>query len=330
MGRAIISGGAGFIGFHLATSLQRSGAEVWILDNFSRSEEDDEFRALREASNVHFVQSDITSAEGLAKLPTDFSVFYHLAAINGTGNFYRFPDKVLRVGVLGALNVLEWYSKHPAGRLLIASSSEVYAGAFRLLGAQFPLPTPEDVPLVVDDPKNLRWSYGAGKILSEVASYAYAQARGFDDFSLVRFHNVYGPRMGFEHVVPQFIERLLRGKSPFTIFGGEETRTFCYVSDAVKALRQIAEAKDARGEIIHVGRDDEEISIVSLARLLLEVAGVEREIELKEAPAGCVKRRCPDISKLRGLGYQPSVKLRQGLELCYRWYHDYFKKMGLP
>ena len=320
---ALITGGAGFIGFHLAKHLSEEGYDVTILDNFSRGREDKEFTELVSRQNVKFIKADITERSSFEDLE-DYDYVYHLAAINGTENFYNIPDEVLRVGVIGTLNVLDWFVKGENGKILFSSSSETYAGALKLLSSDFPIPTPEDVPLVIDDPSNVRWSYGAGKILGEVAFHSYSSSFGMDRFCIIRYHNIYGPRMGFEHVIPQFIERIENDVDPFPILGGRETRSFCYVDDAVTATRMVMESEETNGQVIHVGRSDGEISILDLAQMLFSVAGVGPKIEIKEAPLGSVMRRCPDVQALSDLGFEPKIELDSGLHKIFEWYSNYF------
>jgi len=323
MEKVLITGGAGFIGFHLARSLDEQGYEVTILDNFARGQEDKEFKELIEKPNVYFIKADITKPEVFDELK-DFDYVYHLAMINGTENFYNIPDKVLKVGILGTLNVLDWFVKQEKGKLLFSSSSETYAGALKLLGEKFPIPTPEEVPLVVNDPSNVRWSYGGSKILSEVAIHSYAKAKNMKNWSIIRYHNIYGPRMGFEHVIPQFIERIVKKENPFKILGGEETRTFCYIDDAIRATQLVMESPETSGKTIHIGRSDDEIKIIDMAKKLFEVVGINSEIEILPAPEGSVKRRCPDTTKLRNLGFRAEVSLDEGLKKCFEWYKNKF------
>lgn len=323
--RSLVIGGAGFIGYSLARSLAEQKQDVTILDNFARGKGDDEFKALLARPNVKFIQGDITTPETFKSLD-DFDYIYHLAAINGTGNFYTIPDKVLKVGIVGTINVLDWFVQQQKGKLLFSSSSEAYAGGLKLLGDDFPIPTPEEVPLVIVDPTNVRWSYGASKLASEVAMHSYAKAYGMDRFSIIRYHNIYGPRMGFEHVVPQFIERIVNKEDPFKIHGGLETRTFCYVDDGVKATQIVMESEAANGKTINIGRSDDEIQIVDLAQKLFAIAGVNPKVALAPAMAGSVMRRCPDTSKLENLGFRHSVNLEDGLKRCYDWYKPVYER----
>jgi len=321
--KVLITGGAGFIGFHLAKHLSNQGYNITILDNFERGKEDEEFKEFIKKDNVSFIKADITQPETFDKLQA-YDQIYHLAAINGTENFYNIPDKVLKVGIMGTINVLDWFTKQKKGKLLFSSSSEAYAGTLKLLKDKFPIPTPEDVPLVVDDPKNLRWSYGASKILSEVAMHSYAKAKNMENFVIIRYHNIYGERMGFEHVIPQFIERIVKKENPFRIFGGQETRTFCYVGDAVRATQLVME-KQTNKETIHIGRSDGEIKIIDLAKELFKIVGFNPSADIKAAPEGSVMRRCPDTTKLQSLGFKAEISLNEGLKRCYEWYKDKVK-----
>ena len=201
---------------------------------------------------------------------------HHLAFVNGTEFFYSAPELVLDVGVKGMVNVIDaCRAANGVGSLVLASSSEVY---------QTPpqVPTDESAPLVVPDPTNPRYSYGGGKIISELMAINYGR-KFFDRVLIFRPHNVYGPDMGCEHVIPQFALRLKRaaaqhqsGKVPFEIQGdGRQTRSFCHVDDLVRGV-MVMRAKGEHLGIYHVGTT-EEITIADLARRIAAHAG--REIE---------------------------------------------------
>ena len=320
----LITGGAGFIGYFLARSLAADGHMIVILENFARGREDEQFRSLCTHNNISIIRGDITNPETFDKLEGDFDHIYHLAAINGTENFYKIPDQVLRVNVLGIINILDWFIRQKSGKLLFSSSSETYAGTMKVMGDDFPIPTPEDIPLCIDDPTNVRWSYGGGKLVGELAMHAYAAAHGISHWSIVRYHNIYGPRMGYEHVIPQFIERVLSGQNPFTIYDPDSTRSFCYIDDAIRATRLVMESSQTNGRVIHIGRGDSEISIKQLAQKIFSAARVTRHITTKDGPRGSIKRRCPDVSKLIELGFQPEIDLDEGIQRSYDWYRDKF------
>jgi nucleoside-diphosphate-sugar epimerase len=317
MKRVLITGGLGSIGFPLAKKLSEQ-YEITIADNMVRGRIDSEVKELLTKKNVKFVKMDITDRKQFRKLRGDYDYVYHLAAINGTKNFYERPVDVLRVGVLGTLNVLDWF-KDRKGKILFSSSNEAYASWITL--NEGPIPTPERVPLCIDNIFNKRWSYGAGKIIGEVLFANYGMTYGFP-YTIVRYHNSYGPRMGKDHVIPQFIDRIKSHEEPFKIFGADETRSFCYIDDTIRATQMVMESPHTNGEIVHIGNDEEEISMVDLAKMMFDLLNyTPKKLDIKEAPEGCVKRRCPDLTKItRLVGYTPSIGLEEGLIKTIHWY----------
>ncbi len=316
--RVLITGGAGFIGYVLAQRLAQGGHELTVCDDLSRGRMDAAIKALRRLPNVRFVRCDLTKASQLRRLGDGFDHVYHLAAINGTEHFYERPHDVLRVNLLTTINLLDYLATSPPKRLMFASSSETYAGTAATFGV--PYPTPEDVVLTISDPFNPRFSYAGSKIAGELLVINYARKYDFSAV-VVRYHNIYGPRMGFEHVIPQFCLRLARREDPFRVFGGDNTRAFCYVDDAVEATARLMDSAEAGGRTVNVGNDREELAIVDLAKLLFEVVGVTPRLDVQPAPTGAVGRRCPDVTKLRKLtGFEPRVPLREGLKRTHAWY----------
>lgn len=315
--KALVTGGAGFIGLHLARALADAGQEVTVVDNLSRGQEDEEFRAFLERGNVHAVRADLTEPSAYAGLERDYDHVYHLAAVNGTRWFYEIPDQVLRVNLLSTIHLLDWFTGSRCGKVLFGSSSEAYAGLAKPLG--LPYPTPEEVPLGLDDPYNARWSYGGSKLAGELLVINYARQRR-RRATIVRFTNVYGPRMGYDHVIPEFLGRILRREDPFVIHGAQPTRTFCYVEDAVRATRMVMDAAVTDGATLNVGSDQEELPMEELARRMLRLFGGQPRLEARPAPPGSVLRRRPDITRLRKLGYEPRVGLDEGLRRTHAWY----------
>ena len=242
----------------------------------------------------------------------------HMAYVNGTEFFYTKPELVLEVGVKGMLNVLDACKSQKVRELILISSSEVY---------QTPptIPTPENVPLVIPDIQNPRYSYGGGKAISELLAINYGR-KNFDRIVIVRPHNVFGPDMGWEHVIPQFILRAYdqsqentQGPLAFSIQGqGNETRTFVGVEDFTEGL-MIAIEKGGHQEVYHLGTE-EEIRIADVARKI--VTSIGRKIELKPGPLspGSTARRCPDISKMKNLGYNPRFTFDEALTPTLDWY----------
>ncbi len=324
--KILITGGAGFIGYHLAGHLLKEygdRAEIVLVDNFERGKADEDFKNLLDDKRVNFLELDLTDPASYEKLGVGYDHVYHLAAINGTKNFYEMPDEVLRINTLSLIYMLEWFKKYNRdGKFCFTSSNEAYAGGLNAFG-KLPIPTPEKVPLVVDDPHNPRWSYAATKLAGELFVIHYAAKHNFRAL-IVRPHNFYGPRAGFDHVIPEFSLRISKKIDPFSIFGADDTRTFCYISDAVRAMRLLMDSKetDARPiETVHIGNTDE-ITIKELAERMFKVVGWSpKELDIKSSPKGSVKRRLADISKLRRLtGWKPEISLDEGLKKTYEWY----------
>jgi nucleoside-diphosphate-sugar epimerase len=313
--RILVTGGSGFIGSGLVKALLRAGNRVRVLDDNSRGNA----RRLKEvAADIDFVAGDIRDAEAVAAAAAGTDEVHHLAFINGTEFFYTAPELVLDVGVRGMINVIDACRRHGIGTLLLASSSEVYQTPPKI-------PTDETAPLTVPDPLNPRYSYGAGKLISEIMAINYGR-KFFERVLIFRPHNVYGPDMGFEHVIPQFALRLqalaARQRTSPLRFGiqgiGAETRSFCFIDDLVAGILVMRE-KGEHLSIYHVGTM-EEVTIADLARRVARAAGREIELVAGEAAAGGTLRRCPDISKLAGLCYNPRVPLDEGLRPTLDWY----------
>lgn len=318
--RVLITGGAGFIGYHLGKALSDQQHSVTLCDNFFRGKEDKELADLCSRPQVRLVTCDLTRPDALQQIDGEYDYVYHLAAINGTRYFYEMPERVLRVNILALVNVLEGWTEGRWGKLLFASSSEVYAGTARTSGVE--IPTPEEVLLVLDDLRNPRLSYAASKILGESLVINYARAHDLSA-TTVRYHNVYGPRMGGEHVIPEFCSRILDREDPFPIHGAQESRAFCYVDDAVRATQLLMECPAADAQTINIGDSHREVTMLELASLMFDLFDFHPSVDVHSAPAGSVKRRCPDISRVEDLtGYRPEMSLEMGLRKAFRWYEQ--------
>lgn len=322
--RFLVTGGTGFIGSGLVRGLLAAGAHVRSLDNDSRGQRE-RFHDLdgEPRNRLELIEGDVRDAAAVAAAVAGMDSVLHLAYINGTEFFYSKPELVLEVAVKGMINVIDGCIQHGVRDLVLASSSEVY---------QTPptVPTDELVPLSVPDVLNPRYSYGGGKIISELLAINYGRKQ-FSRVAIFRPHNCYGPDMGNEHVIPQLTRRLhelarnTTGVVTLPIQGsGDETRAFVYIDDLVDAVLRIIEDRDALA-IYHVGTDVE-VAIADLARGIGRAMG--RAVELQPGPLqlGGTPRRCPDIHKLRALGFSPRVSLEQGLLKTVRWYVDQMER----
>ncbi|MCR5834405.1 MAG: NAD(P)-dependent oxidoreductase [Selenomonadaceae bacterium] len=332
MKRFIVTGGSGFIGYHLAEYLSsQSENEVTVIDNHLRGTADEMFNELIARKNVIFINEDMTQKIFYEKLSGHYDGIYHLAALNGTKNFYNRPYEVMRINILTLMNMLEWCTKDNCGAFLFSSSSETYAGTFNSFLPEHPefIPSSEDIPLTVDDVMNPRWSYGGSKITGELLTINYCRTHEVP-FKIVRYHNVYGIRMGYDHVLPEFFKRICDKVNPFPIFGGQETRAFCAVEDAVKATEAVMIHDKCTGEIVHIGNTSQEIKIIDLLKLVLKISEFNPTIKINPAPEGCVMRRCPNTDKLFKLtGFKASITLEEALPKMYEWYKKVYSKSNV-
>lgn len=316
--KILVTGGTGFIGSALVKALVNDGNKVRVLDNQSRGS----MRRLKSIKGqFEMITGDIRDPRTVEKACRGMDQVAHLAYINGTEFFYVKPELILEVGVKGIMNVLDGCIRNNVPELLLVSSSEVY---------QTPpvVPTPETVPLIIPDPLNPRYSYGGGKIISELLTINYGR-KYFKKVSIVRPHNVYGPDMGFEHVIPQFIlrmEKLIKKNRNkvirFSIQGnGTETRAFIYIDDFIEGLKCVID-QGKHLEIYHIGTA-EELQIKELAKKIGSMYQKEIMIIPGKLLKGSTLRRCPDTRKVQKLGFKPKIQLIDGLQKTVQWYNNF-------
>ena len=313
MKKVLVTGGSGFLGSYLISELIKNDREVIIFDNGFRQG----FSNLSLFNhNVTLVKGDVTKREDWESLPKDVDFVFHLAAINGTKYFYEIPDQVISVNVLGTMNFVDWLKNTSVKRFFFASSSEVY-------GKPRVFPTPETESLQVPDPTNPRYSYSSSKIMGETITINFAKSYGID-YSIGRIHNAYGPKMGLEHVIPEFILKCVKNES-FTVQGdGTSSRCFCYVTDVIQGIVLISTNSDGRNEIFNIGNPIE-TSINELIKLLEKICGKEIKPIYTPFPKAGTDRRVPDLKKISKLGYKPKICLEDGLKETYDWYDNFTK-----
>lgn len=319
----LVTGGSGFIGAALVRSLVHHGIEVRLVDDNSRGKP----RRLEGLEGqVDFVQGDVRDLDTMKSAAQGCETVWHLAYINGTRHFYERPDEVLDVGIRGTLNTIDAALAANVSRFVFASTSETY-------NTPTHIPTTESERLMIPDITNPRFSYGGGKIAGELLTLHYGAIRGLESV-IVRPHNVYGPDMGFAHVIPEIVERIIKQSNRLTLSqldlpiqgDGQETRAFCYVDDGAEGFR-IAGNEGGSGEVYHLGVT-EEVKIAELILAIGRVLNVELTLVPGELRPGGTTRRCPAIDKLGALGYQPQISLTEGIERTVRWYADYFLNEG--
>ena len=304
MKRILVTGGAGFLGRSIVSALRAEGHEVWVLDDFSRSERTDKWD----------VEDDVRHVEDINSIAGYVDTVVHLAAINGTDNFYKRPGDVLSIGVEGTLSVIKACKAAGVKELFFASSSEVYQSPGQ---GQ----TNEKHPLTIPDPRNPRYSYAASKIIGEMMMLHMTQ--DIERVVIFRPHNVYGPAMGFDHVIPQLTQKIAASDGSITMLGnGQQVRAFCHIDDFVAGFMCLFDKGEHR-EIYNIGAP-EPVRIIQLADLISVFLRKEKKLFIDHVPApeGETRYRCPDITKIRALGYEPRITLADGLPAVVRWYRE--------
>lgn len=312
----LITGGTGFIGSALTKSLIKKDYNVRILDNQSRGAN----RRLEDVKNkFELMVGDIRDLKTVERACENIDCVIHLAYINGTEFFYTKPELILEVGVKGMINVLDACTGNNIKELFLASSSEVYQTPEKI-------PTDEKVPLIVPDPLNPRYSYGGGKIISELLTINYGR-KFFNRAVIFRPHNVYGPDMGWEHVIPQLIlkiRKLIKSSKDINLpiqGSGKETRAFIYIDDFVEGFDKIFH-KGKHLEIYNIGVMEE----TSIRKLILGIGKIF-DVKIQVIPGklskGSTLKRCPDTSKLKKLGFKSNFDLIAGLQETIQWYNAF-------
>jgi len=322
MKKVCILGGTGFIGYNLARYIaENRNYLVTIADNFFRGQMDTYVKDLIYKYNVKLIKGDFTDPAAFRLLQNDYDYFYMLASVVGVNNTLEIPHEIIRINSLLILNTLDWLKTAKVKKVLFTSTSECYAGTIEKFG--YMIPTPEEIPLCINEIGHPRYTYAVTKMLGESGFLNYAKVFGFR-CSIIRYHNVFGPRMGFKHVIPHLVQRFLNGENPFKVYGADQTRSFCYISDAVAGTVLAMEKELPENEIFHIGTGDE-ITIRQLIYSTGELMGFKGVYEDAPTYPGSVSRRCPDISKAKNLlGFKPTVSWVDGLRETVNWYRNFF------
>ena len=304
---AVVTGGAGFIGSHLAESLITRGNQVVVFDNLSTGSVDNLSRV---KEKIEFEQGNILDKSLIDRLVAESDYVVHLAAALGVLNIVNKPLESLKTNLQGSEVVLEACDKYRKP-VLIASTSEIY-------GKNDKVPLNEEDDRIIGHPLKSRWSYSEAKAVDESLAYFYYLENKLP-IRIVRFFNTVGPRQvgHYGMVVPRFVSAALKSE-PLSVYGsGEQIRCFCHVDDAVRALLLVMDSDKAVGEVFNVG-NNQQITIIELAKKVIEITGSTSTIEKiayeKAYPEGFedMQRRVPDISKIKQvLGWSPEIILDQ-------------------
>ena len=301
----LVTGGTGFIGSNICKLLLKKNYNVKIFDNNFRGSQS---KIVNIKKKVKFIRGDIRNIKSLNKAMKQTDAVIHLAYINGTKYFYTKPVLTLDIAMKGIINVIDLCIKNRIRELYLASSSEVYQTPDKI-------PTDESEPLRIPDIFNPRYSYGGGKILTELMGIHYGK-KYFKKLIIFRPHNVYGPDAGDGHVIPDFISKfklLKKKKKKFEIQGsGNEIRSFIYIDDFLSAFNLILD-KGRHLNIYNIGTS-EKIRIKDLAYKMAKLYNNKINIKKVSLRKGSTKYRVPDIKKIKKLGFNPQYNLDKGLK----------------
>ena len=301
--KILVTGGSGFIGSAIVKYLVRNGKKVIVFDNNSRGSIE---RLTDVKDKIKFIKGDIRSKQNLFKIKENVDTVVHLAYVNGTEFFYKKPFEILDIAVNGLINILEFCKKKNVKNFYLASSSEVYQNPSKI-------PTDEKEMLKIPDIYNPRYSYGGGKIISELYGLYFAK-KYFKKFIIFRPHNVYGKNMGNEHVIPQFINRFKRlaTNKNFLIHGtGNEIRSFIHINDFISGFDKVFK-KGKNREIYNIGTE-EKIKISNLALLISKIFKKPIKFKKTKILKGSPNIRCPNINKIKKLGFKQKIRLKKGI-----------------
>jgi UDP-glucose 4-epimerase len=305
--RALITGGAGFIGSHLADSLVERGDRVVLLDDLSTGRLAN-IEHLNGRPDVEFVLGSILNSDLVDHVVSGVDAVFHLAAAVGVELIVEKPLESLITNIRGTETVVEKAHKY-GKRTLVMSTSEIY-------GKNTSDSLSEDDDRILGSPLKSRWSYSEAKAIDEILAYTYWREKGLDTV-IIRLFNTVGPRQtgSYGMVIPRFVGQALKNQ-PITIFGdGTQSRCFCHVSDIVDGVLALSEHPEAFGKVFNLG-GDQEVSISDLARQVVELVGSESELEYISYDAAYeegfedMTRRVPNTTRARQLvGFEPLIKL---------------------
>ncbi len=311
--RALVTGGAGFIGSHIVDALVDDGWAVRVLDNFSTGCEENLTRA---QSRIEILRGDVRDPRAVEEAVSEVDVVFHQGAVSSVASTIADPVSTHRVNVEGTLLVLEAARSAGVGRVVYASSSAAYGES-------------EEIPKVEDMPVDPRSPYAAQKCAAEVYCRLYGELYGLE-VAVLRYFNVFGPRQNtasdYAAVVPRFIQACLDGAAPRVHGDGRQTRDFVFVADAVRASLLAAESAKAAGAVVNVG-SGRQTAVIELLELVREITGSRVEPVHEPPRVGDVRRSCADLRRAcRTLDFEPAVELRDGLRQTV----DSFRKRAIP
>lgn len=305
--KILVTGGAGFIGSHLAEALKAQGNEVTVIDNLVSGKSN--LDSLKR-NGIAFIEGTVANFETIKNAAKNTDILFHMAAMNRFQRSVEKPLESFDINCLGTSNVLEAARQNDVGQVIFASSSSVYGDS-------------DEFPRRENGKTDPSHNYGASKLTGELYCRTYQKLYGLNT-TVLRYFSVYGQRqrgdIDYAAVIPKFIRNILQNK-PLTIYGdGSQSRSFTFVSDNVDANISCIDNKKSYGEIINIS-DTREYTINELVKLIENVSGKKATIEHQPLPKGDIKSNAADVAKAKKiLGWSPKTSLESGIKKTFEWH----------
>ncbi len=313
--KILLTGGAGFIGFHLCNALLKKNFKITIVDNFTRKHKDSHFKKLISNNSVKFINLDIKKKINLKNENPD--LIFHLAGSLGVKNVSMKPFETAKNNVISNISLIDYaLNQKKKPKIILFSTSEVYSP---LIDKKiFKLPFSTDNDLLIKKNVIPRDSYYISKILNE----KILQLSGLNHV-ILRPHNIYGPRMGYRHVIPELFLRISKSSKKIKIYSPNHTRAFCYIDDAIKQIIKVSLSKACANKIYNIGNMKEETKIFDLAKKIQSHINFESGIFKGPVTPGSPKRRIPEMAKtLKLFKNFDFINLDEGLQKTLDWYKN--------
>lgn len=316
----LITGGAGFIGIKLAEKLlENKNNKVYLIDNLSKKIKKDSLTKLMKNKNVRFIKKDLSNIINYCKI-YDFDYIFHFAAILGVQKVINKPFYTLSENIQSTINIIQFSKKQrKLKKICFTSTSEVYSETLEKKLARYP--TPENVDFLISKDFNSRSAYLLSKIVGE-----YLINHSKLNFVIFRPHNIFGPDMGFSHVIPQLTKKILSKKNKnIFIANSHHKRTFCYIDFAIELILKISLDKNSKKKIYNIGSPEKDISIMQLANKISRILNSKKKLLLsKILKDDSPKKRRPDMTKSLKFA-KIKHNFEQGLKKTVIWYKEYFE-----
>ena len=313
MKKILITGAAGFLGYHLLKKIINKNFKFILLDNFYRGKKDKILKSLLKNKKVRLINHDLTKPLNLKE--KNIKYVFHFAAHLGVQNVISKPSKTINENLQMLINIINAVKGNNKLKFIFFSTSEVYSPLIKTNNAKFPLK--EDVALMVNKETSPRDSYYLSKIIGE----KIVQLSGFN-YLCLRPHNIYGPRMGYSHVIPELIKKIKFQKSKkIKIYSPSHKRAFCYIDDAIEQIVGLSFGNKAKNKTFNIGNSREEIKIFDLAKMIKNKLKSKKKLIKYIYTSGSPKRRVPSMSKTSSyLKKTKYISLNKGIQNYINWY----------